>query len=400
MKRVYLCFCLAVIALFLGWLPKLNADRVAWFLDNDFAHFYLTGKLVRSGVNPYGVALSSLYSEEGFTPSRDIPFAGTPPALAGVLAPFTILGPKESFVLWTAVQVVSLMLGALMVSRLAGLKRSALYTGAVLLGAVAPLGMFAHIRYGQAQALIFFLVVLGLGLMEREGGWSRRLGLVVWGFSAGLKLFTLPLVFVAWRYRGRVGVGWFALGFALPLLALAMWCGVSSLTTFVTATIPYIRDLSLEFNGNISLSGALTYSQRILFGEEVVSARVEQFASLLLFLPLVIFERREKRDLIAATLLFLTASCLLSPTSWPHYLPLLTGGFIYILSRAEDAARPTPALWVTLGLYVSMGAALGFIGRGDALTRLVSAWWGPMCMAIMGLLVTLARRRSWLFATS
>ena len=88
MKKIQIGFVISIVVLFLGWLPKLGADRVFWYLENDFAHYYLTGALVRSGVNPYAVNLSPLYAENEFTPTRDIPQVSSPPPLAVVMAPF------------------------------------------------------------------------------------------------------------------------------------------------------------------------------------------------------------------------------------------------------------------------------------------------------------------------
>lgn len=396
--RVYVCSVVGIVALFLGWLPKMGADGVPWFLDNDFAHLYLTGTLVGQGINPYAVDLSPLYAEYGFTPTREIPFAGAPPTLAVIMSLFSFLSPWSAYLAWTSVQVSALVLGALMCMRMVGLRWTVLQTAVVVCGVLAPLGVFAHIRYGQTQALMFFLVALGLFLVQREERWMGRVGLVLWGISASLKLFTAPLIFVAWRYRGREGALWFLVGFGLLCAPLALWCGVSSLQTFVCQTIPYIQDLSIAFNGNISLAGAVTYTQRILFGQEVLSARLVQIVCMVGFVPLVTLEVRDKRDLIAATVTCIAACCLLSPTTWTHYLPLLTGGFIYLVARARSAARPSVALWCILGLYMCLGVALGYIARGDVVTQLVSAWWGALGMIGMIVMITLARRRVGVFA--
>jgi lysylphosphatidylglycerol synthetase-like protein (DUF2156 family) len=117
-----------------------------------------------------------------------------------------------------------------------------------------------------------------------------------------------------------------------------------------------------------------------------------------LVLPLVAFERRESSDLMASTMSVVTASCLLSPTTWPHYLPILTGCFIYLVKRGEESTRSEIALAWVVGLYLSMGAALGYIARGDLLMQLVSAWWAPLCMILMLVLLWMARRRSGVFA--
>ena len=386
------------MGLFLGWLPKIGADRVYWYLDNDFAHYYLTAKLVRSGVNPYNVQLAPLYLENGFTPTREIQKAGAPPALALVMTPVTYFSPRVAFGLWSIVQIAAMFIATMVLMKGCGVHRTAVRTVLFLVGAVAPLGFFAHLRYGQAQALIFLLIAVGVVMMQRGGQWSWRVGSLLWGVATSLKLFTVPLIFVAWRDRGRKGVAWFALGFALLWIPVAVLCGTESITTFIGSTLPYIRDLSVAFNGNCSLAGALTYTQRIFTGSDLVSVTALQAVCMVLVLPLVAFERRESSDLMASTMSMVTASCLLSPTTWPHYLPILTGCFIYLVKRGEESTRPEVALAWVLGLYLSMGAALGYIARGDLLMQLVSAWWAPACMIGMVVLLWMARRRSRVFA--
>ena len=397
-KKIQVGFVLAVVVLFLGWLPKFGADRVHWYLDNDFAHYYLTAKLVRNGMNPYLVQLSPLYAENGFTPTRDVPQAGAPPALAAVMAPLAGFSPFVAFGMWSLIQLAALVLGVLVLLKERGPLGSWDRTALLLAGAVAPLGVFAHLRYGQVQALIFFLIAVGVVLVQREDQWSSRIGALLWGMASSLKLFTVPLVFVAWRYRGKGGVVWFALGFVLLWVPVAVLCGPESITTFLGTTLPYIRDLSVAFNGNCSLAGALTYTQRIFAGSDVVSVASLQVACMALIVPLVLIERREKPDIMASTMIMVTASCLLSPTTWPHYFPLLTGGFIYLLQRGEESARPQASLALVLALYLCLGSALGYIGRGDVVMQVVSAWWAPMCMIGMIALVWMARRRSGVFA--
>jgi hypothetical protein len=93
----------------------------------------------------------------------------------------------------------------------------------------------------------------------------------------------------------------------------------------------------------------------------------------------------------------LTAACLLSPTSWPHYLPLLTGGFIYLVACSLRAKRPEVALWIVLALFLCLGATIGYVPRGDLLTQLVSAWWGALGMIAMIVMIFFARRRTGVF---
>ena len=174
-------------------------------------------------------------------------------------------------------------------------------------------------------------------------------------------------------------------------------CGWDSVVTFVTVTVPYLRELSIAFNGNISLSAALIYTQRVLVGADVVGASLVQLLSVLLVIPFIVWERREREDLVASTMMVLAVSCLLSPTAWPHYLPLLTGGFLYLLGQAQRSVRPEVGQVVTLALYVCMGVSMGYLSRGDLLTQIVSIWWGPVSMVALIALLGVARQRRGIF---
>jgi len=391
-KKIQIGFVVAIVALFLGWLPKLGADRVLWYLDNDFAHYYLTGALVNSGVNPYAVNLSPLYAEYGFTPTREIPRASAPPALAVVMAPFSILPPFEAFGAWTTAQLGALLGGVLILLRGCEVTRTPRLTLVVLFASVAPLGMFAHLRYGQTQALMFGLVAVGVALLSRSHHWSWRVGAFLWGVSASFKLFTAPLGWVAFRYRGWQGLLWFTLGFVSLWGVFVGLCGFDAVRTFMVSTLPYLRELSVAFNGNISLSGSLTYSQRIVTGGDLLPVAILQALCILLLIPFLLWERRERPDLVASTMMVLSVSCLLSPTAWPHYLPLLTGGFVYLIAQAQRSVRPEVGHVVTLTLYICMGVAMGYLSRGDLMTQIVSVWWGPICVVGLLALISEARR--------
>ena len=400
MTNVRAGFLLAIILLFLGWLPKLEADRVPWYLDNDFAHYYLTAKLAASGINPYSADLKPLYSQNGFLPSRELSSAGATPTVAVLMTPLTFFDAKNAFVIWTIFQISALCIGILLLLRALGITHSWIYSLILLVSAIAPLGTFAHIRYGQTQALIFLLTMLGMLLLSKKDGMQWKLGALLWGVSVSLKLFTAPLAFVALRYRGKGGLLWFMLGFALLWIPFALLCGVESLVTFITKILPYTQGLSLSFNGNISLSAAFVYTQRILFDHTYVQVIFVQIICALLLFPFLWIEFRERRDLFASTMLVLGVSCLLSPTAWTHYLPLLTGGFLYLLKGGLTSRDSSKALFALLFLYLCSGVALGYLSHGDILTQLISAWWGPACIITYMVLLFISRRRTGWFQPS
>jgi hypothetical protein len=257
--------------------------------------------------------------------------------------------------------------------------------------------MFAHLRYGQVQALMFGLVAVGVDLVARSSRWSWRTGAFLWGVSASLKLFLAPLGWVAFRYRGWEGLFWFGCGFLSLWGVFVGMCGWEPVELFCTSTLPYLRELSVAFNGNITLSGAVTYTQRIFASRDIVPVALIQALSMLLLLPFVVWERRERDDLVASTMMVVTVSCMVSPTAWPHYLPLLTGGFIYLFGKAQRSARPEVPCVVMLVLYLCMGGAMGYLSRGDMTNQLVSAWWGPLSMLSLFLLLCEARRERTFF---
>jgi hypothetical protein len=45
-----------------------------------------------------------------------------------------------------------------------------------------------------------------------------------------------------------------------------------------------------------------------------------------------------------------------------------------------------------LVLYICMGVAMGYLSRGDIMNQVVSAWWGPLSMVSLFLLLCEARR--------
>ena len=89
---------------------------------NDFAHYYITSTLIRQGKNPYNAPISGLY--EGFDLINDVQIerATNPPALALLFVPFTFLSPLLGFWLWTALQLVGIVLGITWGVRVVGLE--------------------------------------------------------------------------------------------------------------------------------------------------------------------------------------------------------------------------------------------------------------------------------------
>lgn len=390
MRGIKLIFIFCLVRFYVGWFRRINLTGRPWFTDNDFAHHYLTGRLVLEKQNPYLADLLQLYKQYGFEVGFSGPNPTAPPALAILLAPFATMSPQTSFILWTIFQLGSLILGVLLLIRHLKIRLSYFDYFLVILGALGTSGVFAHIRYGQAQLILFFLVILGLRLIDHNKRVAQNVGLVCWGISVSFKLFTLPLLYVAYRYKGIRGVFWFGIGFTSLTVPFIGLCGIHSIETFVHHTLPYTRELASQFTGNISLSGSVVRLQRLIVGHDLFSPLLLQQISALLLLPYSILEWRYSRDLVASTLSVLVVSCLISPTAWAHYLPLLTGGFIYIGKCIADGERAGIS-WVTLlSLYLAMAMPLDWMMTSHE-GQIAATVWTPACMGIMLVLLRRAR---------
>ena len=310
------------------------------------------------------------------------------------MSPLTLLAPDSAYLVWVTVQLVSLVSGVLLLIAALEIRLSSVGKLGLVIGSIAPLSTFALIRYGQGQGVILFFISLALWCAGRASWWLSPFFL---GLASSFKLFTVPLIFVALRYWGVRGLALFVAGFTVPWIPFLAVCGAEGVRDFFLSTLPYVQSLSLSFDANISVAGAVSFTLQT-FGINASSlTELIQGASLFLLGALVFVECRrsqEHREL-SRTVAYVVALCvMLSPTSWPHYIPLLTPLFLSLVREAQrsiDSKRDM--LWV-IGLYMCVGSAIGFQRGGDFIQQLVSAWWAPVWIAVASWRLMVLSRRS------
>jgi len=377
--RIILLFAIQI--LFLGWLPKLLVEEVSWYQNNDFAHYYITGDLVRNGINPYPVDLSPLYLEYGFTPDRMISKATNPPSLAYLTSLLTYFRPEVAFYVWSGIQVAALAFGIFLSIRVAGLVTKGVENFFIILAGMVPLSFFSHIRFAQSQALIMFLIAGSLLLIKRGGDLRRNLGALGMGFASGLKIFTLPIVIPIFTELGIVGVGWFCIGFAALWVPFLIGVGPKGVEDFVTIAMPYISSVAHNFTGNIGFVGSLVNSFRVmgeLDGIRPFISLLNQISIIILGLALIyVFSRAAKGWALEYSLTFtLGLCCLFSPVSWNHYLVLLLPGLILIFKECSQRDFKSHYTLFFALTYLILGSTVGLLSAGDPITRIISAWSG------------------------
>lgn len=391
-------FLVAVALLLLSSTFRIRASTIPWHRDNDFAHYYLTATLTAEGRDPYSTNLVPLYEHYQLTPSREIERATNPPALALLTVALSYFSPMQAFQIWTALQLLALLGSILLFIDLIGLRLSVLEKVVLLIASLGPYGSFSHFKYGQGQALMALLIIVGLQLLRDGPNYRRNIGAFLWGVATSLKLFTYPLVYIVWRYYGWKAALWFMLGLLALHLPFTLLCGPESILNYFYNALPYVQFTAVKYSGNISFTSAIVYTAGIIYGSINVNRAVLSFlnfGSVMLLAWAIYYEHREnaeKAGVVTSTMVILTACCLLSPTCWPHYLPLIYGALLLLLKYSLETHRQRSFNMMVIAVYIMLGAAIGYLGKEDLPARIVSAWWGPISLSLVLAMLIYARR--------
>ena len=174
---------LAVVRIAVTLPQRVGAD--------DFAHYYIAGRIFNEGGDPYAVELTPYYARYGFAvPDLEQVRSPNMPAFFFLIGPVAALPVRVAYGVWMALAVGCLVAVLFLVNRLLRYRLSERGRYFVVLGAIASAPVFWHFFYAQVGLLLAALVLAGYA-------W-HRVGHPVWGCVAvtvaGLvKLFMLPL---------------------------------------------------------------------------------------------------------------------------------------------------------------------------------------------------------------
>ena len=188
----------AVVALALA-----SVARLAWVLpsratENDFAHYYVTSRMVWEGKNPYVAPLAPEYARYGLVFEKEVGTATNPPPLQWWFLPWALLPPRVAWWGWLAAQVVCLGVVLGLTRRLLRGRLNARGWRFVCAGAVLSATVYWHFYYSQMQLLLAALV-LAAYCWYRTGR-PTAAGVTVTVASL-LKLY--PLALLPWFVWGR-----------------------------------------------------------------------------------------------------------------------------------------------------------------------------------------------------
>lgn len=313
---------ICVLALF--QLARILLGRKDSFAERDFSSYYVWAVALYRHINPYTADLTPLAGELGVH-IRDGATANYPPTFIMVWQPLASLGPAAAYWIWMALSLI-LLAGALMLlfGRRSGLPSVVALELAALALLYEPLKI--HFQFAQAQILILFLIVVAMALLER--GRDRSAGLIL-ALGTLLKVYPITLGAYLVLTRRWLAAAFMALGLSVGYAITLGVLGPPGVGFFSRLGTDLQAKIGARLLPTVSLGGTVErifiYSH--LDASHDVARQVLTTGGCVLILALTVLatlatatdQRRSKQ----AFGLWVTATILLTPGAWIHYMVLL-----------------------------------------------------------------------------
>jgi hypothetical protein len=324
--------CLVVVL----WLGRgfLQDMRPRPDLTVDFFQEWASARLHFDGLPVYGDQVEALTRYRGFSPEPGKPFNlvnAHPPAAVLIALPLAFLSYSDACLAWNLLSLVAGGLSLWIIIRQLRLSFSpfALLPLVTLLLLCHPFR--AQVEYGQLNLLLLLLIV---GAWAAERSDRPYLAGFLLGSATAIKLFPgflflYPLARRQWRVltAGALSVALWT-GLTVAVLGIDTW------RDYAEKIVPYLARTYRASWPNISLNG---FWYRVFEGyrkgEHTIplwdSPEMARWASVICFLTVtavvavVVFRARSRAECDRAFGLTVTATLLVSPITWSHYLVLL-----------------------------------------------------------------------------
>jgi hypothetical protein len=316
---------------------------------NDFAHYYLSARILLAGDNPYETPLAPLCRELGLEYDARIPLGANPPLLILAVAAIAWLPLPTAYVIWGAMQAAALAVLLIAALRLLALdKRSTfwLMSIGVVLNATC---VQRHFHYSQVQLLVAACLAWAL-LLHIENRRAASCALAT--LAAAFKIY--PAVLLPWflladlrsardLFRRALAVLWVA-------TVIVAATGIDAWQSFFIDGLPVInRSVGSSFT-NYSLPALTSMIAGALWGRPL-SPEIAHAAKLigsglaaaaLAAAYLMVWRRRLPP--IPAFGLLTAATMASSLVCWTHYFVLMIVPILWLWRECltqHDAPIPT-----------------------------------------------------------
>jgi len=208
---------------------------------NDFAHYYISSRLLLAGTDLYAIPLRPEYERWGFRYTHPIPTATNPPWLVAVFVPFALLPPVAAFWAWVMLEVLSLGLILVLTWRLLADRLSLPLRRLVSAAVIASAPVYWHFFFSQCQLLIAALILLAYWLLRNGRPMSACITLTT---AVWLKLFPAVLLpWFLWRSSREWSARWKCAGAVLAWSAvLILGTGLGRWEQFWTHGMKVVDD--------------------------------------------------------------------------------------------------------------------------------------------------------------
>jgi hypothetical protein len=295
---------------------------------NDFAHYYLSSRLLWEGGNVYQTPLQPLYAAAGFQFEGDVPTATNPPALIWLFVPFARLPAGLAFWCWVAAQAVALGIILWLTRNLLGDRLSGRGWFYVWVAVLSSAMVYWHFQFSQVQLILAALVLFGYRL--RQQGLETLACLLV--TMAGLiKLYPLALLpWFVWGTDGLVRQRLKRLAVVVIFTALAVGgMGISLWADFLTHGLAVVTQCSLNHTFNFTVPSLLLNLCYAAYDFRPPASVAQTWWAIGVVLGMVLIavaywlcwrsERAEEMQFGLLTVAMLAGGV----TSWGHYLVFL-----------------------------------------------------------------------------
>lgn len=396
--RATLILVLSAVASLFVAIRSLDYSISELPFHNDFAHYSITSLRLLDQVDPYSTDLTDSYHQHNFLNLPKIDRATNPPALAFIFIPFAVATPLHGYIAWNSLQLLALIFSVIALLKILELNFSKLETTALVFAAFSMCPSISHLQYAQSQMLILLLVVWGIKCAQNsnfEGG----VGWFLWGIATALKLFTWPLIGVAWLYGGVRGVVYFLVGVITLQIPAALLVGPEIIISHLHYAVPYINSVLASYNSNNSLVGALSYTIQLLGGNysyflPLNIVRIVSAGPILLIPASKIFGlSADKEKFLKVTAIVLLSAILFSPTSWNHYFVLAIVALLVLLKECSLKIHPAKNLVSLLIAYLMVALTQGRLHGQGVVWELTTAWLGCFAILYLGGLLVLEEKK-------
>jgi hypothetical protein len=354
-------------ALALLELVRILLGRRGSFAERDFSSYYVWGAALRRHINPYTTNLDPLARQLGVV-IKEGANANYPPTFIMFWEPLASLGPVAAYWIWIALSLILLAGTLMLLLGRRGLPSTVAFELAALAILYEPLKI--HFQFAQAQILILFLIVVAMVWLERER--DRSAGIIL-ALATLLKAYPITLGAYLVLTRRWLAAAFMALGLLVGYgitLALLGPPGVGFLGRVGTDLQAKIGARRLP---TVSLGG--TVERMFLYidpnGLHDSARQVLTTGLCILVLALTVLatlnsatdERRSRQ----AFGLWVTATILLAPGAWIHYMVLLLAPLALLAEAVLNGEASRAAVLCAVASYILTQICWAILGSASQL---------------------------------